>query len=97
LLTDGQGEAHHFEGGHTSDADTLAFTLPKDLPAGEATIRVIERRSGGNLSSNSLSLMIVHGPTPLYLHSDWLMSVAPGQWLDLVVGSTEPAQICRTR
>ncbi len=90
VLTDAQGQAHHFEGGHTSDADTLAFTLPKDLPAGEATFRVIERRSGGNLSSNSLSLTIVHGPTLLYLHSDWLMSVAPGQWLDLVVGSMEP-------
>jgi len=90
VLTDAQGQAHDLEGGQTSDAGTLAFTLPKDLPAGEATIRVIERRSGGNLSSNSLSLMIVHGPTPLDLYSDWLMPVAPGQWLDLVVGSMEP-------
>ena len=90
VLTDAQGKAYHFEGGRTSDANTAAFTLPADLPVGEATIRVIERRSGASLSSNSLSLRIVSGPTPLYLDSDWLMSVAPGQWLDLVAGSFEP-------
>ena len=90
MLTDSQGKTYHFEGGHTSGANTAAFTLPKDLPVGEATFRVIERRSGATLGSNSLSLILIHGPTPLYLHSDWLMSVAPGQWLDLVVGSMEP-------
>ena len=90
VLTDAQGKLHHFDGGGTSDADTVAFTLPKDLPVGEATLRVVERRSGTDLSSNSLPLAIVHGPTPLHLESDWLMSVGPGQWLDLVVGSFDP-------
>ena len=92
VLTDSQGKAYHVEAGGTSDANIAAFTLPKDLAAGEATFLVIERRSGGNLSSNSLSLMIVHGPRPLDLYSDWLMPVAPGQWLDLVVGSMEPVK-----
>ena len=33
---------------------------------------------------------IHHGPTPLEIYSDWLYSVAPGQWLDLVMGSDDP-------
>jgi hypothetical protein len=90
VLTDATGNLHHFNGGGTSDADTLAFTLPKDLPVGEALLRVVERRTGTGLSSDSLPLAIVHGPTPLHLESDWLMPVAPGQWLDLVVGSFDP-------
>ena len=90
VLTDAQGKLHHFDGGGTSNADTAAFTLLKDLPVGEATLRVVEHRSGTDLSSNSLPLAIVHGPTPLHLESDWLMPVAPGQWLDLVVGSFDP-------
>jgi hypothetical protein len=90
-LTDALGEAHHF--GHelgTSDVNTSALSLPKDLPPGEATLRVLERRSGTNQSSNSLSFEIVNGPTPLDIYSDWLMPVAPGQWLDLIVGSAGP-------
>jgi hypothetical protein len=89
-LTDALGKPHLIVGGGTSDADTSAFTLPKDLPPGETRLRVIEHRSGTNQSSNVVSLTIVNGPTPLEIESDWLMPVAAAQWLDLVVGSTDP-------
>jgi hypothetical protein len=90
-LIDALGQTHlvpHDLG--TSDVNALAFTLPKDLLAGKAILRVIERRSGTNQVSNALSFDIVRGPAPLDIWSDWLMPVAPGQWLDLVVGSAEP-------
>ena len=90
VLTDAGGKAHHFSGGRTSGADTAAFPLPDDLPVGEATLRIVEGRSGASLSSNSLPLRIVAGPTPLSLESDWLSPVAPGQWIDLVCTSFAP-------
>jgi hypothetical protein len=76
-LTDALGQAHHFDQSlGTSNVNGLAFTVPKDLPAGEATLRVIEHRSGTNQVSNSMSFEIVNGPTTLDIYSDWLMPVA---------------------
>jgi hypothetical protein len=90
-LTDATGQTRHFY--HTygsSDANTIAVRLPDDLPAGEAVIHVVEHRSGSERISNSLPVTISHGPTPLEISSDWMMPVAPGQWLDLVIGSDDP-------
>ena len=90
-LIDAAGGKHRFKQSlATSDPNTLALTLPKNLPGGEAGLRVTEHRSGTNQQSNILSFMIVRGSTPLEIYSTWLMPVAPGQWLDLVVGSADP-------
>ena len=90
-LTDALGKPHNIENDHgTSDADVAAFTLPKDFPGGETTLRVVEHRSGSSQASNTLSFTVVSGPAPLDVLSDWLMPVAPGQWLDLVVTSEVP-------
>jgi hypothetical protein len=89
-LTDATGKPHLIVGGRTSDADRSAFTLPKDLPAGEGRLRVIEHRSGTNQSSDSLLFKIFVGPTSLEIWPSCLMPVAPRQWLDLVVGSADP-------
>lgn len=90
-LVDAMGRKHSFATGFgSSNANTIALTLPKNLPAGEAHLRVIEHRSSTDQQSNVLSFMIVRGPTPLAIYADWLKPVAPGQWLDLVVGSHDP-------
>ena len=90
-LIDGLGKTHHIVNSDgTSDADCAAFALPKDFPGGETTLRVIEHRSGSNQFSNTLSFTVASGPAPLDVLSDWLMPVAPGQWLDLVVTSGMP-------
>lgn len=90
-LIDASGKTHHVGNGQgTSDADVAAFTLPSDLPGGETTLRAIEHRSGSSQVSNTLSFSVVSGPAPLDVWSDWLMPVAPGQWLDLVVTSEMP-------
>jgi hypothetical protein len=90
-LTDALGQTHRIVNGDgTSDADAVAFTLPKDFPGGETTFRVIEHRSGSSQVSNTLSFSVIRGPAPLDLWSDELMPVAPGQWLDLVATSETP-------
>jgi hypothetical protein len=90
-LTDALGKPHHIVNGDgTSDADVAAFMLPKDFPGGETTLRAIEHRSGSNQVSNTLSFTVVRGPAPLDVLSDWLMPVAPGQWLDFMVTSEMP-------
>jgi hypothetical protein len=90
-ITDATGTTRHFyQQYRSSDANTIAVRLPDDLPAGEAIIHVVEHRSGTERISNSLLVTINHGPTPLEISSDWMMPVAPGQWLDLVIGSDDP-------
>jgi hypothetical protein len=92
-LIDSTGETHELGNlGTTSSALTAAFTLPENLPDGEATIRAIEQRSGLKQPSNSLAFMISHDPVPLYIHEDALKPVAPGQWLQLVVTSMKPLE-----
>lgn len=90
-LIDSNGETHELGNLRTtSSAVTAAFTLPENLPDGEATIRAVEQRSGMKQPSNSLAFVIAHDPVPLYIHQDWLKPVAPGQWLELVVTSMRP-------
>jgi hypothetical protein len=90
-LTDSNGETHALGSLRTtSSAVTAAFTLPENLPDGEATVRAIEQRSGLKQPSNSLKFKIAHDPVPLYIHEDGLQPTAPGQWLQLVVTSMRP-------
>jgi hypothetical protein len=92
-LIDSNGETHELGNlGTTSSALTAAFTLPENLPDGEATVRAIEQRSGLKQPSNSLTFMIAHDPVPLHLHEDGLKPVAPGEWLQLVVTSFRPLE-----
>jgi len=89
-LTDALGRAHHFVSGGTSNANTAAFALPKNFPDGATRLRAIEHRSGSNQVSNTIEFSVVDGAAPLEVWADWLMPVAPGQWLDLVVTSAKP-------
>ena len=74
----------------TSSPDTDALNIPADIPDGEVTLRVIERRSGTNAAGNALVFMVTRGPKPPEVAAEWLMPVAPGQWLDLPVRSEDP-------
>lgn len=90
-LIDAEGRKHRVnEALGTSNPNTIALTLPKDFPAGQARIQLLEHRSGTNQQSNVLSFTVALGPTPLEIYGDWLMRVAPGQWVDLIVGSCDP-------
>ncbi|MEW6732086.1 MAG: hypothetical protein AB1489_12230 [Acidobacteriota bacterium] len=91
-LIDGQGEVRRFPCNSSSSATAAAFTLPNNLPDGEASLYVVERRSGNEQRSGKLSLMISNGPVPLDVWGSWLTPVAPGQWLDLVITSLKPLE-----
>lgn len=90
-LIDAEGQTHVIQGNSgTSSALTAAFRVPPNLPEGEARVQMIERRSGADLRSNTLSLWITRGPVPVEIAEGWLMPVAPGQWLDLWLVSFHP-------
>lgn len=81
-LTDLLGGIHTIKGpwGGGSSADSFPLFLPKELPAGEVTVRVVEQRSP-NPRSNSVTIWVTHGPMLYTVYG--MTSVAPGQWLDL--------------
>ncbi len=91
-LTDAGGETHPIRiTGTTVPATRLGVVLPLNVADGDATLRVVEKRSGLDQTSNALSLRIKNGPLPLAICASCLMPVAPGQWLDLRV-SNQTAQ-----
>jgi hypothetical protein len=91
-LVDARGQEHRYSAGATSSGMTVAFTLPTDLPDGEATLWVVEKRSGNEQRSNPIAFSISSGPVPLDLWANWLNPVAAGQWLDLVATSVKPLE-----
>ena len=92
-ITDASGQSFFTETGSSSSGVKTAFTLPKEIADGTALIRVIERRSGNRQASNPISLKISRGPIPLELLSNFLPTVAPNQWLDLVAANLKPLEI----
>jgi hypothetical protein len=90
VLIDAQGRKHQFEPGHAARYSDQ--TLPTDLPEGEATLYIVNRENPSDPPSRSFKLHVSRGPIPLEIWPSELMSVAPGQWLDLVVTSLKPLE-----
>jgi hypothetical protein len=88
-LTDASGRKRSLKAYDSSEASCEIAVLPEDLPIGMANVRVIEHRSGTNRRSNALRLRIKQGAVPLDIWGDWLVPVAPGQWMDFVVGNSK--------
>ena len=91
-LIDSNGQFHYVKAGSTSSGIKTAFTLPTEIADGEALVRVIEHRSGNNQLSNPIPITVSRGPVPLELLANWLPSLAPGQWLDLVTANFKPLE-----
>ncbi|HEV8484961.1 MAG TPA: hypothetical protein VGV87_15575 [Blastocatellia bacterium] len=84
---DSEGQVHLIAPRRTSEGTGAVFEVPDNLPGGVATFRVIERRSGLNQHSNSLSLGIDVELAPLAISLPMYNtnSLAPGQWVDVGV------------
>ncbi|HMF57763.1 MAG TPA: hypothetical protein VK619_15580 [Pyrinomonadaceae bacterium] len=89
-ITDSLGNVHRFDSG--ASAQDVAFDVPKNMPEGSATVRVGITREGVGSFSQPLSFVVTSGPVPLELWSNGMKPVAPGQWANLVVTSTEPLE-----
>jgi hypothetical protein len=86
-ITDARGRKHLFSRVGASAGDTT-FSIPKNMPEGEATVRIGNSQYGNGQYSAHLRLTITNGPQPLELWTGEMEPVAPGQWIDLVVSST---------
>jgi len=89
-LTDAEGRlVKSFESGGSSSG--TGFAVPKDFPEGVLRIRIGNRKFGKGQFTAPVEFVVTNEPLPVELQSEWIKSVAPGQWLDLPVSS--PAQI----
>jgi hypothetical protein len=89
-LTDANGKTRRFESG--AQADTVAFQIKEDTPEGPLTVRIGNRRYGNGQYSLPLTITITRAPLPLELWTDMMRSVAPGQWVDLIVTTLKPVE-----
>jgi hypothetical protein len=89
-LIDALGNKHRLERSHDPRARVFAFNVPQDLPDGEARLWIANRRSPASQRTDSYKLLVSRDPIPVDIRADFLMQVAPGQWIDLEVTSLNP-------
>ena len=87
-ITDSLGHVRRFSAG--ASGSSTGFTVSRDMPDGEAWIRV--GLTARNSFSQPLKLVVTSGPVALELWPDQMTKVAPGQWTDLVVTTLKPAE-----
>jgi hypothetical protein len=91
-VIDALGNKHRLERSHSPMARVFGFNLPPDLPDGEATVWIANRRSPAGQPANTFKLLVSRGPLPVDIRADFLMQVAPGQWIDLEANSFKPLE-----
>ena len=81
-LTDQEGRVvkQHESGGSSNGT---GFGVPKDFPEGVLRIRIGSRKAGRNQFTSPVEFTVTNEPGSLELSTDWIIPVAPGQWIDL--------------
>lgn len=85
-ITDALGHVRRFSSG--ASARSTAFTVPKDAPDGEVSVRV--GLASRNSFSESVKFVVTSDPIALELWANEMTKVAPGQWTNLVATSLKP-------
>jgi hypothetical protein len=88
-LTDGEGHVvkSYSSGG---DSEGTSFVVPEDFPDGVLMLRIGNRKRGKNQFTPPVEFVVTSDALPAELHPEWMQSVAPGQWIDLVALSDAP-------
>lgn len=92
VLIDAQGNKHCLERSHGPMARVFGSKLPPDIPDGEATLWIAKGQSPADQPTIAFKLLVSRGPVPVDIRADFLMQVAPGQWIDLEVTSFKPLE-----
>lgn len=88
-LTDGDDRpVKNYQGGGSSSC--TAFGIPKNFPEGVLRIRLGNRKFGKNQFTAPVEFVVTNEPLPLEVVTEWIKSVAPGQWIDLQASSGAP-------
>jgi len=69
-----------------------SFIIPKDAREGIITVRIGNRKYGKGEYPEPLTFTVTNEPLTVELHTSDMLSVAPGQWLDLQISNIEPLQ-----
>ncbi len=89
-LSNGEGRVvKRYEPG--GSAGGTGFIVPQDFPEGVVRIRIGNRKFGKNQFTQPVEFVVTNEPLPPEFMSEWLRSVAPGQWIDL--SSSTPAAL----
>jgi hypothetical protein len=89
-LTDVEGRVvKKYESG--GSAWGTGFVVPEDFPEGVLRVRIGNRKLGKNQFTAPVEFIVTNDPLPPEILSEWLTSVAPGQWIDLA--SSTPLQL----
>jgi len=92
VLIDAQGNKHCLERSHSPMARVFGSKLPPDIPDGEATLWIAKHQIPADQPTIAFKLLVCRGPIPVDIRADFLMQVAPGQWIDLEVTSLKPLE-----
>lgn len=87
-ITDANGDPVSFHGGGSSVG--TAFGVPEDAKEGVWTVRIGNRKYGDGRFTEPFTINISNEPLSLELTEDYLLPVAPGQWLDLQSTNSGP-------
>ena len=87
-IVNAEGTPIRFDSGGSSVG--TAFAVPKDTPEGVLTIRIGNKKYGRGQYTEPFTFIVTNDPLPPELVTSAMKSVAPGQWLDLVVYSDDP-------
>ena len=90
-LTDGAGRiVKSYESG--GSAIGTSFVVPKDFPEGVLRLRIGNRKHGKNQFTPPVEFVVTNEALPLELVPGGMKSVAPGQWLELLLSSLAPVK-----
>ena len=87
-VTNAEGKPIDIGGGGAFNG--TIFRIPEDVPEGPITIRIGNRKYGKGRYTEPVEFTVTNEPLTVELHTSDMVSVAPGQWLDLQISNAEP-------
>ena len=86
-ITDDKGKPFRLTPGDS--ASEVGFRIPEDAAEGVVNVRIGNHKYGKGQFTEPVTFTITNEPLPVELNSD-MISVAPGQWLDLQISTEGP-------
>ena len=87
-ITDDKGKPFRLTPGDSASA--IGFRIPEDAPEGVINVRIGNHKYGKGQYTEPVTFTITNEPLPVDVLTSGMISVAPGQWLDLQISTEGP-------